>query len=154
MLFFSQTSFQSKQFTRASLIAKSPTSNPPALEKNSLASKFNEYRTGYPSQWKLSVASAFPSITGCGNELLTALPVTNLVGHFRVPKTLTFKMRPSAQLFLWKWVLFAWEWKIISISKAEHLTSFWYRGPGKLGNGLFNNGLSSHKPRVVEHLYR
>ena len=45
-------------------------------------------------------------------------------------------MRPSAQPFLWKWVLFAWEWKIISISKAEHLTSFWYRGPGELGNGL------------------
>ena len=49
-----------------------------------------------------------------------------LIGHFRVPKTLTFKMRPSAQPFLWKWVLFAWEWKIISTSKAEHLTSFWY----------------------------
>ena len=24
------------------------------------------------------------------------------IGHFRVPKTLTFKMRPSAQPFLWK----------------------------------------------------
>ena len=34
-----------------------------------------------------------------------------------------------------KMVLFAWEWKIISISKAEHLTSFWYKGPGELGNG-------------------
>ena len=33
-------------------------------------------------------------------------------------------MRPSAQPFLWKGVLFAWEWKIISISKAEHLASF------------------------------
>ena len=38
--------------------------------------------------------------------------------------------------FLWKWVLFTWEWKIISISKAEHLSSFWSRGPGELGNGL------------------
>ena len=46
-------------------------------------------------------------------------------------------MRPSAQPFSWKWVLFAWEWKIISTSKAEHLTSFWYRGPRELGNGLF-----------------
>ena len=46
-------------------------------------------------------------------------------------------MRPSAQSFLWKWVLFAWELKIISTSKAEHSTSFWYRGPGELGNGLF-----------------
>ena len=30
-----------------------------------------------------------------------------VIGHFRVPKTLTFKMRPSASLFLWKWVLLA-----------------------------------------------
>ena len=28
-------------------------------------------------------------------------------------------------------------WKIISVLKIEQLTSFWYRGPGKLGNGLF-----------------
>ena len=47
-------------------------------------------------------------------------------------------MRPSAQPFLWEWVLLAWEWNIISISKAEHLTSFWYRGPYGLGNGLFS----------------
>ena len=58
------------------------------------------------------------------------------IGHFWVPKTLTFKMRPSAQPFLWKRVLLAWDWKIISISKAEHLTWFRYRGPGELGNGL------------------
>ena len=53
------------------------------------------------------------------------------IGHLRVAKTLTFKTRPSAPHFLWKWLLFAWEWKIISISKAEHLSSFWYRGPGE-----------------------
>ena len=58
--------------------------------------------------------------------------------HFRVPPGLCIKTRLGAQLFLWKWVLFAWEWKIISISKVEHLTLFWYRGPGELGNGLFN----------------
>ena len=34
-------------------------------------------------------------------------------------------MRTSAQPFLWKW-----QWIIISSSKAEHLTSFWYRGQG------------------------
>ena len=39
---------------------------------------------------------------------------------------LKWKMRPSAQPFLWKW----WEWKIISVSNAEHLNSFWYRGQG------------------------
>ena len=45
-------------------------------------------------------------------------------------KTLTFKMRRSGQPFSWKWVLLAREWKIIFISKAEHLTSFWHRGSG------------------------
>ena len=40
-------------------------------------------------------------------------------------------MRPSAQPFLWKWVSLAREWKIISISKTEHLTAFWYRGFGE-----------------------
>ena len=48
------------------------------------------------------------------------------------------KMRLRAQPFLWKWLLFAWEWKMIFISKAEHLPSFWNRGPGELGNGLFS----------------
>ena len=47
-------------------------------------------------------------------------------------------MRPSAQPLLWKWILLAWEWKNISISKAERL--FWYRGPGELGNGLLGRG--------------
>ena len=59
-----------------------------------------------------------------------------LIGHFRVPKTLTLKMRLCAQPFLWKRVLFAWEWKTIFISKAEHPPSFWNRGPWELGNDL------------------
>ena len=60
------------------------------------------------------------------------------IGHLRVPKTLTFKMRLGTQPFLWEWVLFAWEWKMISISKAEQLPSFWNRGLGELRNGLFS----------------
>ena len=67
------------------------------------------------------------------------VPYKGRIGHLRVPKTLTFKMKLGAQPFLWKWVLFAWEWKMISISKAEHLPSFWNRGPGELGNGQFNS---------------
>ena len=63
-------------------------------------------------------------------------PWVSAIGHFRVLPGLCIKTRLGAQLFLWKWVLFAWEWKIISISKVEHLTSFWYRGPGELGIGL------------------
>ena len=33
--------------------------------------------------------------------------------------------------------------KIISISKAEHSTSFWYRGSGELENGLINQDYSN-----------
>ena len=47
-----------------------------------------------------------------------------------------FQMRLGAQPFLWKWVLFAWELKKVSIRKAEHQPLFWNRGPGELGNGL------------------
>ena len=61
---------------------------------------------------------------------------TKIIGHFRVPKTLTFKMRLGAQPFLWKRVLFAWEWNMISVSKAEHLPWYWNRGPGELENVL------------------
>ena len=53
-------------------------------------------------------------------------------------KTHTIKMRLGAQPFSWKWVLFEWEWKLISISKAELLPSFWNRGPRELGNGLLS----------------
>ena len=68
---------------------------------------------------------------------VTLLQLFFQIGHFWVPKTLTFEMRPRAPPFLWKWVLFGWKWKFISKSKAEHLTSFWYSGPGEPGNGLF-----------------
>ena len=61
---------------------------------------------------------------------------TKILGHFRVPKTLTYKMRLGAQPFLWKRVLFAWEWNMISVSKAEHLPWYWNRGPGELENVL------------------
>ena len=63
-------------------------------------------------------------------------------------KTLFFKMRLSAQAFLWKWVLFAWEWKMISISKAEHLPSFWNKGLGEHGNGLLLI-LIMNKPWII-----
>ena len=63
-------------------------------------------------------------------------------GHLQAPKTLTFKMRRRAQPFLWKWVLFAGKWKIISISRAQHLTLFWYRRPGEFRNVLLVSALS------------
>ena len=54
---------------------------------------------------------------------------------------------------LWKWVLFAWEWKIISISKAEHLPSFWNRGPEELGNGLLEKAQELRLTRIGRHLW-
>ena len=51
-------------------------------------------------------------------------------------------MRLGAQPFLWKWVLFEWEWKMISISKAEHLPSFWNRGPGN-SEMAYSRGINS-----------
>ena len=35
---------------------------------------------------------------------------------------------------------------MISISKAEHLPSFWNRGLGELGNGLFSTIMHSLRP--------
>ena len=40
---------------------------------------------------------------------------------------------------MWKWVLFAWEWKMISISKAEHLLSFWNRRTGAISLRMQQN---------------
>ena len=54
------------------------------------------------------------------------------IGRFRVPKTLTFKMRLGAQPFSWKRVLFAWD----PYQRLSTFPSFWNRGPGELGNGL------------------
>ena len=52
------------------------------------------------------------------------------IGHFRFPKTLTFKIRLRAQPFLWKWVLFAWEWKMISNIKGWAPTLVLKQRPG------------------------
>ena len=43
-------------------------------------------------------------------------------------------MKPSAQPFLWEWVLFPWEWKIIFMSKALNLVLI--QRPWELGNYL------------------
>ena len=48
-------------------------------------------------------------------------------------------MRSSAYTFLFEnEFCLHLEWKTISTSKAERLTSFWYRGPGELVNGLLD----------------
>ena len=55
---------------------------------------------------------------------------TSLIGHFRVPPGLCIKTRLGAQPLIWKWYFILMQIKLISTRKVEHLTSFWYRGPG------------------------
>ena len=47
------------------------------------------------------------------------------VGHFQVVLCLFFKARSGAKPFIWKWALFACEWKVIWIWKLEHQDSLW-----------------------------
>ena len=58
------------------------------------------------------------------------------IGHFRAPPALYIKTRLGTQPLIWKWYFILMQIKLISTRKVEHLTSFWYRGPGELGNGL------------------
>ena len=58
------------------------------------------------------------------------------IGYFRVPPGLCIKTRLGAQPLIWKWFFILMQIKLISTRKVEHLTSFWYGGSGKLGNGL------------------
>ena len=70
--------------------------------------------------------------------LLGSLNLEVVARIFKTNRSLPSSKNPhfqndgTAQPFFWKWVLLACEWKIISISKDEHL--FWYRDPGELGN--------------------
>jgi len=58
------------------------------------------------------------------------------IGHFRVPKNLTFKARLSAKPLIWKWVLIMMQIKLIFTTKVSHLASFWKWDFLELGNGL------------------
>ena len=70
--------------------------------------------------------------TGIGRAVHT------LIGHFRVPKTPTFQNKANCTTFLVKMTFNCMSVKTISTSKAKHLTSFRYRSPGELGNGIFD----------------
>ena len=94
----------------------------PVPSRNSKRAKRTEvtYSEIRISQWPLCVLASNeqispPSLVCEQNSLHLLSLCTRIlfktIGHFRVSRTLTFKMRPSAQPVLWKWVLFAWEWK-------------------------------------------
>ena len=66
------------------------------------------------------------------------LPRNVIMGHFRVPKTLNFKTRLSANLSLNE---FCWHEnkKIFFLSMASPLDSLWNRGLRQLGNSLLSS---------------
>jgi len=63
----------------------------------------------------------------------------SIIGHFQVLPGLCIKTRLGAQPLIWKWFFILMQIKLISTRKVVHLTSFWYRGPGELGNGLLTS---------------
>ena len=65
------------------------------------------------------------------------------IGHFRVPKNLTFKARLSAKPLIWKWFLIMMQIKLIFTTKVSHLASFWKWDFLELGNGLLNTLLNN-----------
>ena len=74
--------------------------------------------------------------------------VMRRIGHFRVRKTLTFKMRLGAQPFFWKWVLFEWEWKNHFHMEGWALTLVLKQRPGgtrKWPMALWNMGLNQER---------
>ena len=64
----------------------------------------------------------------------------SLIGHFRVPKNLTFKTRLSAKPLIWKWFLILMQIKLIFTTQVSHLASFWKWDVLELGSGLLNVG--------------
>ena len=85
--------------------------------------------------------------------LTTPLRVSNTVydGSFPCSKNSPFQNRLTAQCktFLGKWVLFAWEQRIIFISMALHLASLWNKGWGLLGNfNLFDGHAFDFPPKI------
>ena len=69
------------------------------------------------------------------------------IGHcLRSSKTPHFQNDAKCRTFLVKMSFTCMAIKIISLSNAEHLTSFWYRGPGELENALSNHSVSPLSP--------
>ena len=66
------------------------------------------------------------------------LRVNPPIGHFRVPKKLSFKARLSAKLLIWKWFLIMMQIKFIFTTNVSHFASFWKWDFLELGNGLFH----------------
>ena len=77
--------------------------------------------------------------------LLCATILNCLISHFRVPKALTSKTRPSANtIFVQMRFFFCMRIRIVFISMALHLASLWNRDLG-------NFGIAHHKFEHCRH---
>ena len=68
------------------------------------------------SWWRFCMCALLLFFIFSNSSLISPLHVifkNEIINHFRVPKTLTFKTGLSAKPFSWKWVLYARELKII-----------------------------------------
>ena len=66
-----------------------------------------------------------------------------VTSHFQVVVNLIMKARLIAKLFIWRLVLFAYEWKLILMIKTLHLASLLQWGSKQLANGPFEICLQS-----------
>ena len=79
-------------------------------------------------------------------EIRESCRLSQAPGYFSTPcnrpltssKNLHFQNEAKSTAFLVKMRFICIRMKIISTSKAEHLTSFLYRDPEELGNGVLN----------------
>ena len=92
---------------------------------------------------------AAPHLSGFQSSSLSWQVILTVmwIGHcLRSSKTPHFQNDAKRRTFLVKMSFTCMAIKIISLSNAEHLTSFWYRGPGELENALSNHSISPLSP--------
>ena len=89
------------------------------------------------SQAKLGVVMTPSAATGSPVVVcVNSMAKIDKIGHFQVPKNLTFKARLSAKPLIWKWFLIMMQIKLIFTTKISHLDSFWKWDFLELGDGL------------------
>ena len=132
-LFFTLRTSRAQQKFSASALRRQIFDRRPKLRYQELTETGTKMKSLYHLGYFISERSTNPTATKVKIlqlHLWYSINNPQTIGHFRVPKSLSFKMRPSAQHFLWTWVLFAREWKIIFIWKVEHRgTRKWHIAP-------------------------
>ena len=76
------------------------------------------------------------------------------IGHFQVPKILTFRARLSAKPFLWKWVSIAWNYfhingLALNLALKQRLEATWKW----FGNGLLREPMTHRLLPITVFMY-